>query len=151
MRYFEDFSVGDVHELGTVTVTEEEIIEFGKRYDPQPFHTDSAAAALSPFRGLVASGWLTSALFMRCYVETLLNDSACCGSPGVDELRYHEPVRAGDVLRARLTVLGARPTLGRADRGIIQPRCELLSTEGRPVLSMVLHSIFLRRPADASA
>lgn len=147
MRYLEDFRPGDVHELGAVTVTAEEILEFGKRYDPQPFHVDPAAAELSPFGTLVASGWLTASLFMRCYVDALLTDSACCGSPGIDELRYHRPVRAGDVLTARLTVLGSRPSLSQPDRGIVQPRCEMLAADGEPVLSMILHSIFLRRPA----
>lgn len=146
MRYLEDFHPGDVHELGTVTVTAEEILEFGKRYDPQPFHIDPAAAELSPFGGLVASGWLTASLFMRCYVDSVLSESACCGSPGIDELRYLRPVRPGDVLTARLTVLGSRPSLSQPDRGILQPRCEMLADDGHPVFSMVLHSIFLRRP-----
>jgi acyl dehydratase len=147
MRYFEDFQRGDVHDLGQVTLTAEEIIEFGKQYDPQPFHTDAVTAKDSPFGGLIASGWLTAALFMRRYVEGLLNDSACAGSPGVDEIRYHQPVRPGDTLTARLTVEGTRPSFGHSDRGIVQPRCELLNTDGQPVFSMILHSIFLRRPA----
>lgn len=151
MLYLEDFRTGDVHELGTVTITAEEIVEFGKRYDPQPFHTDPAAAELSPFGGLVASGWMTSSLFMRCYVDNLLADSAGCGSPGIDELRYHKPVRPGDVLTARLTVLGTRPSLSQPDRGILQPRCELLDAAGEPVFSMILHSIFLRRPPKTDA
>ncbi|MFF5329035.1 MaoC family dehydratase [Streptomyces rubradiris] len=151
LRYLEDFRTGDIHDLGTVTVTAEEIVEFAKRYDPQPFHTDPAAAELSPFGGLVASGWLTASLFMRRYVDTLLAGSACCGSPGIDELRYHRPVRPGDVLRARLTVLGSRPSLSQPDRGIVQPRCELLDADGAPVFSMILHSIFLRRPSATTA
>lgn len=151
MRYFEDFQPGGIHNLGQVTVTAEEIIEFGKRYDPQPFHTDAAAAEQSAFGGLVASGWLTAALFMRRYVEELLYDSAGAGSPGVDEVRYHRPVRPEEILTARLTVLSTRPALGRPDRGIVQPRCELLGPSDEPVFSMILHSIFLRRPGTSSS
>lgn len=150
MRYFEDFRPGDVYDLGEVAVTAEEIIEFGKRYDPQPFHIDAAAASASPCGELIASGWLTACLFMRRYVENLLNDSAGAGSPGIDELRYHRPVRPGDTFRARVTIEGARPSLSRPDQGIVQPRCELLDDQGNPVFSMILHSIFLRRPDDES-
>ena len=148
MRYLEDFEVGQVYDLGRVTVTAEEIVEFGRRYDPQPFHVDPEAAGHSPFGGLIASGWLTCALFMRRYVDTLLADSSGIGSPGIDEIRYLRPVRPGDTLTARLTVQAIRPMLGYRDRGLVQPRCEFLDAEQRPVFSMVLHSIFLRRPAD---
>lgn len=151
VRYFEDFHLGDVHDLGKVTVTAEEIIKFGKQYDPQPFHTNPAEAEQSVFGSLVASGWLTAALFMRRYVDELLYDSAGAGSPGVDEIRYHRPVRPSDILTARLTVLSTRPALGRADRGIVQPRCELIDSDGKPVFSMILHSIFLRRPDTSSS
>ena len=151
VRYLEDFQPGDVHELGEVTVTEEHIIEFGERYDPQPFHVDPAAAKASAFGGLIASGWLTASLFMRQYVENLLVDSAGAGSPGIDELRYYRPVRPGDVLRARFTVLAVQPAFGRPDRGIVRPRCEMLDAEGKPVLSMILNSIFLRDPDRAQS
>jgi acyl dehydratase len=151
VRYLEDFAVGQVYDLGRVTVTAEEIIEFGRRYDPQPFHVDPEAAGESPFGGLIASGWLTCALFMRRYVDTLLVDSSGIGSPGIDEIRYLQPVRPGDTLTARLTVQAIRPMLGHRDRGLVQPRCEFLDAEGRPVFSMVLHSIFLRRPEDTAS
>jgi acyl dehydratase len=151
VRYFEDFRPNDVHDLGQVTVTADEIIEFGKKYDPQPFHTDPTAAERSAFGSLIASGWLTAALFMRRYVDELLHDSAGAGSPGVDEIRYHRPVRPGDTLTARLTVLSASPALGRADRGIVQPRCELIGPNGELVFSMILHSVFLRRPDPSSS
>lgn len=147
MRYFEDFRTGDVHDLGTVTVDEDEVLEFGRRFDPQPFHTDPEAAAASSFGGLIASGWHTASMFMRCYVDGLLNDSACEGSPGIDELRYHRPVRPGEVLTARLEVLGKRPSLGNPATGIVQPRCQLVAQDGTVVFSMVLHSIFRRRSA----
>lgn len=151
MLYFEDFEVGAVHELGTVKVTDSEIIEFATRYDPQPFHVDHALAAESPFGGLIASGWLTASLFMRCYVDALLRDSAGAGSPGIDELRYLRPVRPGDELSARLTVLGVGPALGRPDVGMVRPRCEMVNQDGATVFSMILHSIFRRRPVSEAA
>ncbi|MDQ1007402.1 acyl dehydratase [Streptomyces sp. V4I23] len=151
MRYFEDFRTGDVHQLGTVTVTEEEVLEFARRFDPQPFHIDAELAKQSPFGGLIASGFHTASLFMRRYVDGLLAYSACAGSPGIDEIRFHRPVRPGDVLTARLEVLGSRPSLMSPTTGIVQPRCELVAQDGTVVFSMILHSIFRRRPADSSA
>ncbi|MFD9813574.1 MaoC/PaaZ C-terminal domain-containing protein [Streptomyces sp. NPDC059080] len=147
IRYLEDFPVGEVYDLGEVKVTQEEVLSFGRAYDPQVFHTDPERATESNFGGLVASGWLTASLFMRRYVEEILADSAGEGSPGVDEMRFHRPVRPGDVLRARLTVLGVAPVLHSKQSGILRPRCELLDEEGTVVFSMVLHSIFRRRPA----
>ncbi|MFC5719472.1 MaoC family dehydratase [Streptomyces gamaensis] len=152
MRYcFEDFRPGDVHELGTVTVTEEDVLEFGRRFDPQPFHTDAERAALSPYGGLIASGWHTAALFMRRYVDGLLAYSACAGSPGVDEMRFHRPVRPGDTLTARVEILGSRPSLGNPATGIVQPKCMLLDADGALVFSAVLHSIFERRSTTTAA
>ncbi|MFE4973265.1 MaoC family dehydratase [Kitasatospora sp. NPDC056651] len=145
MYYFEDFKPGDVFELGTVTVTLDEIVAFGEQYDPQPFHVDPDRAQASPYGGIIASGWQTAGLFMRRYVDGLLADSACVGSPGVDEIRYHRPVRPGDVLTARVRVVGAAPSLGRPTTGIVQPRCELIDSDGQLVFSMILHSIFERR------
>lgn len=151
MRYFEDFRTGDIHELGTVTVREEEVLDFGRRFDPQPFHTDRKLAADSPFEGLVASGWHTASMFMRRYVDGLLAYSACTGSPGIDEIRFHRPVRPGDVLTARLEVLGKGPSFGNPATGIVKPRCQLVAADGTVVFSMILHSIFRRRPADPAA
>ena len=110
MRYFEDFSVGQVTEVGPVTVSEAEIVEFASRYDPQPFHVDPEAAKASPFGGLIASGWHTTALFMGMFVRGILSESASLGSPGVEEIRWTAPVRPGDNLSARSTVTDARPT-----------------------------------------
>ncbi|WP_137994216.1 MaoC family dehydratase [Streptomyces vilmorinianum] len=151
MRYFEDFRPGDVHELGTVTVTEEEVLEFGRRFDPQPFHTDPVLAAGSQFGGLIASGFHTQAMFMRRYVDGLLAYSACMGSPGIDEVRYLRPVRPGDVLTARVEILGSTPSPFNRATGTVKPRCTLVTTDGTAVFSMILHSIFRRRPAGTEA
>ncbi|MFH9723135.1 MaoC family dehydratase [Streptomyces sp. NPDC017254] len=151
MRYFEDFRPGDVHELGAVTVTAEEVLEFGRRFDPQPFHTDPALAERSQFRGLIASGFHTQAMFMRRYVDGLLAYSACMGSPGIDEVRYLRPVRPGDVLAARVEILGSTPSPFNPATGTVKPRCTLVAPDGTAVFSMILHSIFRRRPADSEA
>ncbi len=155
MYYFEDFQAGDVYDLGTVSLTEQEIVEFGCRWDPQPFHTDPELAAGSRYGSLIASGWQTASMFMRRYVDGLLADSACAGSPGVDEIRYLRPVRAGDELRATVHILGSKPSFGNPDTGIVQPRCQLEAADGSVVFSMILHSIFerrvsLRRPVPVS-
>ena len=95
-------------ELGQCTVSEEEIVAFGARYDPQPFHADRVAAADSMYGGLIASGVHTMALYMRLFVVGLLSDSASLGSTGIDELRWPTPVRPGNTLRARYRVASAR-------------------------------------------
>lgn len=151
MWYLEDFETGAVHDLGVVTVSEEEIVEFAGRYDPQPFHVDKEAAARSSFGGLIASGWHTASLFMRCYVDTLLRDAAGEGSPGIDELRYLRPVRPGDVLRAQLTVLAVQPLPTRPGVGLVRPRCEMVAGDSGVVFSMILNSLFRRRPAEEAA
>lgn len=102
MLYFEDFSVGQVLDLGSCAVSEEEIVAFARQFDPQPFHVDAEAAAASHFGGIVASGWHTCALLMRGIVDQLLLRSASHGSPGVDEIRWLQPVRPGDRLRLSL-------------------------------------------------
>src|SRR5438067_701778 len=108
MRYFEDFQVGQVIELGSRQITEPEIITFASEYDPQPFHLDHEKGKASLFGGLAASGWHTGALMMRMLVDTVLNNAISMGSPGVDELRWYKPVFPGDTLRARMTILESR-------------------------------------------
>src|SRR5437763_6025884 len=117
MRYFEDFAEGQVYELGEVSISEAEILEFARKYDPQPFHVDQAAAQHSMFRGLIASGWQTASMYMGLLVRGLLLDSASLGSPGVDELRWVKPVRPGDVLRGCVTIPSVRPSWKSSRRG----------------------------------
>jgi acyl dehydratase len=143
--HFEDFAPGDVYEFGSHTVTADEIVEYARRYDPQPFHLDEAAAADGPFRGLVASGWHTSALRMRMYVDAILNHSVSMGSPGVEELRWLVPVRPGDTLRGRAAVLEATPSARHAGRGTVRARLEALNQRDEVVLSMVARGHFGRR------
>jgi acyl dehydratase len=145
VRYFEDFRIGEVAELGPVTVTAEEIVEFATRYDPQPFHIDPEAARQSPFGGLIASGWHTTALFMGMFVRDVLLDSASLGSPGVDEIRWLAPVRPGDRLRARSTIVDVRPSATNGRRGTVHTHNEVLNQDGTVVMTMKARGFFARR------
>ncbi len=144
-RFFEDFEPGQVYELGSRTVTEADIIAFAREWDPQPFHTDPEAAAESVFGGLIASGWHTGAMWMRLYVDSLLGGPASQGSPGIEELRWLAPVRPGDTLHGRLTVLETRPSERRPGRGTVRIRGEMENQEGVTVLSLVSRGHFTRR------
>jgi acyl dehydratase len=143
---FEDFEPGQVYDLGSRTVTEAEIVAFARQFDPQPFHLDPEAARESVFGGLIASGWHTGAMWMRLYVDSMLDGSAARGSPGIEELRWLAPVRPGDTLSGRLTVLETSPSAIRADRGTIRIRGEMVNQDGVTVMSMTSRGHFGRRP-----
>jgi acyl dehydratase len=148
-RYFEDFAAGETLELGSVQVSAAEIIAFAEQFDPQPFHLDPVAAEATVFGGLIASGWHTAGLYMRLFAEQVLNRVPSFGSPGVDQLQWLRPVRPGDTLRARFTVLDARPSRSRPDRGIIRSRGELINQHGEVALSLEATNFLGRRPRDA--
>jgi acyl dehydratase len=135
-RYFEDYVPGSVFEYGTVTVNQADVIAFAQRFDPQPFHIDPDAAARGPFGGLIASGWHTASLMMRLVVDYYLSSVASLGSPGVDELRWTRPVRPGDSLRVRVSVLDARRSRSKADRGIVRSHVEVVNQDGDVVMSL---------------
>jgi len=139
--HFEDLRPGDRFDLGSVEVDEEEMLAFARRFDPQPFHLDSDAAARSTFGGIIASGWFTASLFMRLYVDRVLADSTSQGSPGLSELRWLAPVRAGDLLSGRLTVLESARSATRPGRGTVVLRGELLRGE-EPVLRTTFRGLF---------
>jgi len=145
-RFFEDYTAGHVYELGSITVSEPEIIAFAKRYDPQYFHVDPAKAAASQFGGIIASGWQTVGLAMRLYVDRYLSHVASLASPGVDEVRWPNPVRPGDTMRVRVTVLDTRVSRSKPDRGIVRARLEGINQRDELVLSMTAVSILGRRP-----
>jgi acyl dehydratase len=146
MRYWEDFAVGDVTAVGPVTVDAEEIVEFASRYDPQPFHLDEEAGKATPFGGLIASGWHTTALFMGMFVRAVLLDSASLGSPGVDEIRWTAPVRPGDTLSGRSTVTDVQPSSTNPGRGTVFTTNEVFNQDGVLVLSLKARGFFARRP-----
>ena len=136
-RYMEDFVEGTVYEFGPATITEEEIILFGKSFDPQVFHTDPEKAKETVYGGLIASGWHTCSLFMRLYVEYYLPGPASLGSPGVDEIRWLKPVRPGDKLTLRVRVHKVKPSRSKPDRGVLYSFCEMLNQENEVVVSMM--------------
>jgi acyl dehydratase len=144
--YFEDFPVGHTIEVGSRTVTEEEIIAFAQQFDPQPFHVDRAAAAGSMFGGIIASGWHTCSMIMRLMVDGFLRDAASLGSPGVDEIRWLKPVRGGDTLTVSTTALEARPSASKADRGVILTEWRAINQHGELVATIKAMGMFLRRP-----
>jgi acyl dehydratase len=148
MRYFEDFNAGDVRELGSVTISESEIVEFASRFDPQTFHVDPEAAKDGPFGGLIASGWHTTAVFMGMFVRAVLLDSASLGSPGVEEIRWLAPVRPGDELRGRSTILETRASETNAGRGTVITRNEVLNQDDVVVMTMKARGFFARRPTS---
>jgi acyl dehydratase len=149
--HWEDFAVGTVRETGTVTVSREEILAFGRAFDPQPFHVDEAAAAASPFGALVASGWHTCGLAMRLLCDAYLLETATAGSPGVESLKWLRPVRPGDTLRVRTTVLEARPLASKPHLGLIRNRWQVLNQDGDEVMHLEGFAMLLRRPASPSA
>ena len=147
MRYFEDFTPGQVIELGSRTITKDGIVAFAREFDPQPFHTDEAAAARSIFGGLLASGWHTGSLAMRILYDGLLKDTVSLGSPGIDELRWLKPVRPGDTLSLRMTILETIPSRTKPDRGLVRSLMEMRNQHGEVVLTIRGLSLLGRRPA----
>ena len=145
MWYFEDHVVGSVFQFGSILVEEEEMIAFAKRYDPQTFHMDPEAAKKTPFGGIIASGWLTGSLSMRLVVEHRLSRVANIGSPGIDDVRWWKPVRPGDTLSARLTIIETRRSQSKPDRGIVKSSIEVLNQSGEVVMSWKGTNIVLCR------
>ena len=147
MRYWDDIKEGQVVELGSRTLDKERMLAFAREFDPQPFHTDEKAAEASIWGGLIASGWLTGSTLMRLFYDGFLKDTASMGSPGIDELRWLKPVRPGDTLSARLTVLETSASRSKPDRGIVRSLMEVLNQHGEVVMTTKGVNFFRRRPA----
>lgn len=147
-RYFEDYRAGQVLTAGPMRVEEDDIVAFARKYDPQAMHTDPAAAARGPFGGLIASGWHTGALMMRMFADNFLSPESSIASPGLDELRWRKPVRPGDALSLRVTILEARPSRSRPDQGVLRSLVEVLNQDGDVVMSLKPISLVRRRPAS---
>jgi len=143
MEYFEALAVGDSDSFGDYEVTREEVTEFAGQYDPQPIHTDPAAAAESMFGELVASGWHTAAMRMRLLVDGRLADSRALGALGVDSLRWPEPVRPGDRLSVGTEIRGKEPFDD--ERGRVAIAVTTTNQRGETVLSMVAQVLWERR------
>jgi len=144
--WWEDFKAGETVEMGRHTFTEQEIIDFARQYDPQPFHIDPDAAGQGFFGGLIASGWHTCAIGMRLMVESYITRTRSLGSPGLDSVRWLKPVRPGDTLTYTRTALEVRPSASRADVGLVKSRWEAVNQRGELVLTMEGWGMFGRRP-----
>lgn len=147
--YFDDYVPGMVIPLATTTVTEDDILEFAARWDPQPFHVDKAFAEGGPFGALIASGWHTCAMAMRAMVGRYLVFDSSIVSPGIEEIRWLAPVRAGDEITFTATVVEAKPSQSKPDRGMVTGRIEGVNQGGVEVLSMTTLSIIRRKPESA--
>ena len=144
-RYFEDYIAGSVHQFGSITVEEGEVIAFARQYDPQVFHTDPEAARETMFGGLIASGWYTASIMMRLCVDHYLSTQASLGLPGVDELRWLKPVRPGDELSVRVTILETKRSRSKPDRGVVRTFIGVLNQQNDVVMSMKAANFMLCR------
>lgn len=144
-RFMEDFTVGEVIEMGPRQVTRDEIVAFARKYDPQPFHLDEAAAAATPYGGLIASGWHTMAMCMRMMVDGFIRGSASMGSPGIDQLRWLKPVRPGDSLTLQMRVTEVTASRSKPDRGIVKSAYELRNQTGDLVMTLKGMGMYRRR------
>ncbi|PLK25938.1 MaoC family dehydratase [Novosphingobium sp. TH158] len=147
MEWFEDMETGTVKSFGSYPVTREEVLDFARKYDPQPFHLDDEAAAQTHFRRLAASGWHTCAMTMAMIVRY---QDECghqgLGSPGIDELRFLKPVYPGDTLTCEREVLEKRVSASKPGMGIFRTRVRTLNQHGEPVLSYVANAFVRTRP-----
>jgi acyl dehydratase len=150
-RYFEDYTEGSVVDCGTIDVEHDEVLAFGRRYDPQPFHADPESAAAGPFGGLIASGWLTGALMMRLFVQRYISSVASLASPGAESLKWLAPVRPGDVLHVVISVLDARRSRSKPDRGVVVSFISVRNQDGVEVMTMKVTNILACRAPPPTA
>ncbi|GAB7020735.1 MaoC family dehydratase [Halostagnicola bangensis] len=148
MQYYDDITVGETREYGDYHVTKEEIIEFAKQYDPQPFHTDEEAAKDSLFGELVASGWHVAAICMRLSADGMGEEYATIAGIGVDELRWKNPVTPDDTLSLRVEIVDKQPSESKPDRGHIETLREVTNQDDDVVLSMIGLSLVERKRAE---
>lgn len=148
--YLEDFEVGAVRETASWTLSREEILAFGRQFDPQPFHVDEEAAKRTPYGGLIASGWQTASICMRLVVDSALSgepgETGSLGSPGVDELRWLKPVRPGDTLTVKIEVVEVVPSRSKPDRGLVRLRYTVRNQHGEDVMTMLAMGLMRKRP-----
>ena len=151
MIHFEDIRIGDSREYGSRTLTAADIIRFGKKFDPQPFHVDERAAADSFYGGLIASGWHTAAIAMRLMVDGMRQEggAANVGSPGFDDLKWLKPVRPGDTLRVRTRCIDKRDSRSNPALGSCRFQVEVVNQRDEIVMSYVAIGIYLKRQPAA--
>jgi len=148
MIYFEDLEIGTETDFGTYEVTREEVLEFARKYDPQPFHLSDEAAAETHFGRLSASGWHTAAMTMAVIARKVVGEKqAGLGSPGIDELRWLKPVYPGDTLHVRGEILDKTPSRSRPEMGSFRTRTTVTNQDGVPVMTFVSIVLIRRRPS----
>lgn len=139
---FAEFQVGQVIEAGPHVLTQDELLRFARDWDPQWFHTDPAAAEAGPFQGLIASGWQTCGIAMRLIADAVLAGSESYASPGLAYVKWPHPVRPGDALSVRATVLQVRRSSSQPHLGLLRWRWQLFNQAGREVLDLEATSLF---------
>lgn len=147
--HFEDFAPGQIYDLGSLTVSRDDIVAFAAEFDPQPFHLDEEAGKASILGGLAASGWHTASLVMRLLASNLLNKTAGRGSPGISDLKWKRPVLPGDTLTARAEVMETKALRSKPDLGIVTVEVTAKNQEGATVLTWLNPILFARREAGA--
>lgn len=148
--WWEDLETGQVKDLGSVSPTRDEIIAFARQFDPQPFHLSEAGGKASVFGSLSASGWHTCAMAMRLMVTNFLCETSSLGSPGLDSLKWTQPVYPGDVLRLQHTIIEKRAMRSRPDVGLVRTVWEMFNQRGDKVLHMEGYGMFRRRQPHAT-
>ena len=149
MKYWEDMEVGAETTFGSYEVTREEVLEFARKYDPQPFHLSDEAAAKTHFGRIAASGWHTCAMTMAVIARYVVKDEqAGLGAPGVDELRWLKPVYPGDTLTVRGKIVEATPSRSKPEIGSIRTQTTVSNQDGVPVMTFTSIVLMRRRPAS---
>lgn len=136
-RYFEDFQIGEIWQSKTVTLSETDIVDYAKVYDPQPMHTDPSRAAEGPFGTVIASGWQIAALSMRLFIESGGYGATPVVGMGIDSLRWRRPVRPGDSLQVTREVIATERSEKRPDRGVIRTQVSVTNQDGETVMTLV--------------
>jgi acyl dehydratase len=144
--YFEDVQVGEIQRFGRYEVTREEIIEYARQFDPQPFHVDEAAAKASTFGGLIASGWHTGAMLIRMINDHAIPGAATTGALGFDDLKWLKPVRPGDVLSVETRVIDKTESRSRPEIGVVKIESQVLDQRGEVKMSLISLVLYRRRP-----
>src|SRR5262249_56880980 len=150
-RYWEDFTPGQVIEYGPRRITREEIVNFGREFDPQPFHLDEQSARGTMLGELCASGWHSCCIVMRMSADSFVLNSSSMGAPGVDEVLWLRPIKPGDDLTLRATVLGKRASNSRPDMGFVNVQLELFNAHDERVMSLKAPLMFGRRTPGSAA
>jgi acyl dehydratase len=146
-RYWEDHELGRKYPLGSVSFTEQEIVDFARLYDPQSFHIDAAAAEASPFGGIIASGWHVTAKLMRLFVDNYIDKRTALGSPGLDEIRWLKPVRPGDTLTGWVECADKVPSRSKPAIGVIHEHWGATNQKGELVVTVKGINMVRRRPS----